>query len=165
MREKPSPPNIIDSNAVTIINSTISIDFSKCLIPFINPPRVLPLTGIPDTGSMDGIADYGNDFIYLEPVTKQDHEIMVNWIIEQFENSKGLLAADCVYRIMYYDQDDPLDFSKPNKKHGYAIHRLHKIAYDKEGVKFKFKGVNNLFADRYWARPKNILWISAGVLY
>ena len=85
--------------------------------------------------------------------------------INQFKTSKGLLAADCVYRIMYYDNDDPLDFSKPHKKHGYAIHRLHKISYDKYGVKFKFKGTNNMFSDRYWARPKNILWISAGVLY
>jgi len=160
-REIPSPPDIVPESSINIVDTNLIVDYSKLNIPFTKPPKVINL-GIPDTNSMDGWGDIGHNVIYLEPVNKENHAIMVDWIAGQFLSSNGMLAADCVYRIMVNDDDDPKDFTKPHKF--YAIHRLHEVKIDDKGRKFLFKGINNPSPDPYYARDKNILWINAGII-
>ena len=167
-RERPSPPDVIPKTSIKVVDANLIVDYSRLNIPFRLQPKLYPEVDIPNTNSMDRVADQGNNFIYLEPADRLDHQIMVDWIAQQWEDSKGMLAADCVYRIMENPEDDPQDFSKPHVK--YVIHRVHEVGYDDEGRYFKFAGTNNLdkwgdlVPDKYKVRDSNILWLSLGVL-
>jgi hypothetical protein len=154
--EIPSVPDIVPEDSISIVDSKLMVDFSYLNIPFTRSPKIYPKVMIPDTNSMDGIADYGNNFIYIEPADEENHKIMVDWIAQKWLDSKGLDTCDCVYRI-------PRDWSKPAQV--YAIHRIKKVAFDNHGRYFIFKGVNNLWSDPLPARDENILYLSAGVIY
>ena len=159
--ERPSPPDLVPESSITVVDSNVITDYSKLNIPFTKPPKVLKF-GMVDTNSMDAMVDYGHNVIYLKPVDRKNHAIMVEWIADQWLSSGGMLAADCVYRIMVNDEDDPKDFTLPHK--GFAIHRIHKVDYD-DSRYFKFKGINNPSADKWKVRDKNILWILSEVIY
>ncbi len=163
-REIPSCPDIVSDSSITVVDSNVIVDYAKLNIPFTKPCKVIKMPML-DTNSMDGLVDYGHNVIYLEPTDRDNHQIMVEWIASQFVKSKGMLATDCVYRVMANDEDDPKDFTKPHLTGGYAIHRLYKVETDNQGRKFKFKGINNPNPDRYWARDSNILWIMAEIIY
>jgi len=161
--ERPSPPDIAPESSITIVDHNMVVDYSRLNIPFTKPPKVLKY-GMLDTDSMDGFMDIGHNVIYLEPVDKANHQIMVDWIAEQWLSSKGMLATDCVYRMMQSDEHDPYDFTKYHKPHGYAIHRVNKVASDNKGRYFEFKGINNPSSDPYKVRDKNILWINGAII-
>ena len=160
--ERPSPPDIVPESSINIVDSNLIVDYSRLNAPFTKPPKVLKY-GMLDTNSMDGLVDIGHNVIYLEPVDEANHQIMVDWIADQFVSSNGLLAADCVYRIMADGDDDPYDMLKPHA--WYAIHRVCNVGADEGGRFFEFKGVNNPRKDNYKARDKNILWVMSAILY
>ena len=165
--EKPSPPDIVKRTAITVDDATsrLTLQFDQLNIPFTKPAKTLHVMEIPDTNSMDGLFDYGNNNLYLEPADEENHKIMVDWIAKQWLDSKGLLAADVVYRIMANDADAPSDFSYPFKPSlWYAIHRLVEVGTDAEGRFFWLAGINNLGRDPYMARDKNLLWINLGTI-
>lgn len=163
--EKPSPADIVKQSGIIADNITkkFTIDAKQLNIPFRTDPILLSIMEIPDTGSMDGIFDYGNNELYIEPADAENHKIMVDWIAKQWIDSKGLNTVDAVHRVMVNDADDPKDFDKIAK--WYAIHRLIEAGTDAQGRFFWFAGVNNPIRDPYLARDKNILWLSMGTIY
>lgn len=165
--EIPSIADILPRSSITITGCKITADYSvgKGNIPFTRDPTILALAEIPDFNSMDGIFDKGNDVPYLRPADYENHQIMVDWIAQQWEKSKGMLTVDAAYRMMVNVMDDPYDFTKPNKDKGYAIHRLMKVGYDVYGRYFIFQGTNNSRPDPYIVRDGNILYLSTGVIY
>ena len=118
---------------------------------------------IPDTNSMDGLMDYGHNPLYIEPRDKENHKILVDWLAKEFIDSKGLLANDCVYRIMVDPNDNPRDFLKPHQ--AYIIHRISKVGEDELGRYFEFKGINNSVKDAASVRDSNILFLNSGVIF
>ena len=160
--ERPSPADIVPTSSITVDGSKLIVDYSKTNIPFTKPPKLIPSLEIPNSNSMDGLFDTGHNENYLEPADEDNHKIMVDWIAEQYEMTGGMLACDCVYRIMQSLQDDPSDFTKPHLF--YAIHRVYDVDNDGERY-FTFKGINNSKPDPYKVRDKNILWLSGGTIY
>lgn len=163
--EKPSPVDIIKQSGIFVDNHSarFTIDMKRLNIPFTKQPILLSITGIPDTGSMDGFFDYGNNLLYIKSADAENHKIMVDWIAQQWTDSTGLQTVDCAYRIMTNEADSPSDFSKPDLL--FAIHRLVKVGQDDKGRFFWFAGINNFDRDPYPARDVNILWLSTGVIY
>ena len=168
--ERPSPSDIVPKDNIKVVNyynaASINIEYSPLYIPFTKEAKILPIMDIPDSNSMGGVMDYGHNPLYIQPADEENHKIMVDWLAEEFIGSKGLLANDCVYRIMENPSDDPKDFSKIHK--WYSIHRLWKVGSDAEGRYFIFKGVNpktNPRPDPYKARDKNIMFLNTGVIY
>jgi hypothetical protein len=162
--EKPSPANIVMQTGILANDHTkkFTIDTRWLNIPFTKPPRLLPIMEIPDTGSMDGLFDHGNNNLYIAPADKANHKIMMDWIVQQWLDSKGLQTVDAVTRIMADEADDPNDFSKPHL--WYAIHRLVEVGNDKKGRYFWFAGINNPTRDPYPAREHNIIWLNIGTI-
>lgn len=159
--ERPSPSDIVPEDSISVVGSRVMIDCSHLNVPFTHPPRLYPTIMIPDTNSMDGIFDYGNNILYIEPADEENHHLMVEFVAREWKDKGN--ANDCVYRMMQNTQDDPKDFSKPYLF--YAIHRIFKVSSDSQGRYFIFKGINNPCADPYRARDKNILWLSGGIIY
>ena len=161
-REIPSSPDVLPESSIDIVDTKVITDYSRLNIPFTLPCKLIKF-GVPNSNSMDGSFDYGHNVIYLEPDGEINHKIMVDWIADQFLSSKGMLAADCVYRMMADDNDDPKDFTKPHK--AFIIHRLHKVGLKNGEQFFKFKGINNPSEDSHIVKSKNILWIMSQIIY
>lgn len=163
--EKPSPADIVPQASIVPNNDAHKyvIDMNNLNIPFTSPPKLLNIMEIPDTNSMDGIFDMGNNNLYIEPADQVNHGIMVDWLAQKWLSSQGLTTVDCVYRIMVNEADDPRDFTKSYR--WYAIHRLVEVGTDEHGRFFWFAGVNNLNRDPYPARDKNILFLNTGTIY
>lgn len=161
--EKPSPADIVKETAISVVGARVIIDATQLNIPFTKPPQILPIMMIPDTNSMDGLFDYGNNNLYIKPADEVNHKIMVDWIAQQWLGSGGLQTVDAVSRIMTNETDDPGDFTKPYL--WYAIHRLVEVGQDSNGRYFWFAGVNNPARDPYPARDKNILWLNIGTIF
>ena len=163
--DKPSPADIVPRVGILADDyaKKFIIDMHQVNIPFTKPPRLLPIMDIPNSKSMDGLFDYGNNNLYIKPVDEANHKIMVDWIAQTWLLSSGKQTVDAVYRIMVNDLDDPNDFTKPHL--WYAIHRLVDIGYDTEGRFFWFAGINNLARDNYPARDKNIIWLNIGTIF
>lgn len=138
------------------------IDIHQLNIPFTKPPILLPIMEIPNSKSMDGFFDYGNNNLYIKPVDELNHRIMVDWIAKEWFASQGLKTVDAVYRIMVNDEDDSSDFTKPQL--WYAIHRLVEVGFDENGRYFWFAGINNPARDTYPARDYNIIWLNTGTI-
>ncbi len=164
-REVPSPADIVPSTSIIVdwMTGTVKIDVKHLNIPFIKDPNLIPLMEIPDTNSMDGLFDTGNNNLMLQAADDENHKIMVDWIAGTWILSKGLQTVDCVYRVMVKEADDPLDFMKPAL--WYAIHRLIKVDTDAKGRYFIFKGFNSPRNDPYKARDRNLLFLNIGVIY
>lgn len=172
-REVPSPSDIVPKDSIIVVQwedtAQIIIDYSRPLnIPFTKTPKILHIMDIPDTNSMDGLMDYGNNPLYIEPADEWNHIILCDWLEAEFQKGqqtgwKQGGANDCVYRVMENPADDPRDFTKVHIF--YAIHRIWKVGRDTGGRWWKFKGINNPVKDPVVARDKNILWLSTGVVY
>lgn len=163
--EKPSPADIVQQTGIVSDDyaKKFIVDMRQLNIPFTKPPRLLSIMEIPDTNSMDGIFDYGNNNLYVAPADEANQKIMVDWIAKIWLDSKGLDTVDAVTRIMANNADDPNDFSKPHV--WYAIHRLVEVGTDGEGQYFWFAGVNNLARDPWKARERNIIWLNTGTVF
>ena len=163
--EKPSIADIVQQTGILADNYTKKyiIDVRQLNISFTSPPKLLPIMEIPDTGSMDGLFDYGNNNLYIEPTDEANHTIMVEWIAKQWLDSKGLQTVDAVSRIMVNEGDEPNDFSKPHL--WYVIHRLVEVGTDARGRFFWFAGINNLNRDPYPCRDRNLLWLNLGTIF
>lgn len=163
--EKPSVADIVQQMGILVDNyaAKVIIDIRQLNIPFTKPPKLLPIMEIPDSNSMDGLFDYGNNNIYIDPVDETNHRIMADWIAKQWLDSKGLRTVDAVTRIMANEVDNPGDFTKPHL--WYAIHRLVEVGNDDKGRFFWFAGVNNPARDPYPARDNNLLWLNIGTIF
>lgn len=168
--ERPSPSDIVPTRSIVVDNSSheVEISFGVTNLPFVEPPEILPVYEIPDSNSMDGVMDAGNNPLYIRPSNINDYFAMWNWLEREFK--KGY-HNDCVYRIMVNEIDKPDDFTRlPNgelaKPHKfYAIHRIVNCGWDKKGRWWHFKGFNNPTRDPFTVRDRNILWLNAGVIY
>ena len=163
--DKPSPADIVQQTGILADNYSkkFIIDLHQLNIPFTKPPELLPIMEIPDSKSMDGLFDNGNNNLYIKPADEHNHKIMVDWIANIWVLTYGLQTVDAVYRIMANEADDPNDFTKPHL--WYAIHRLISVGCDDKGRHFWFAGINNLERDPYPARDKNIIWLNIGTIF
>jgi len=135
--ERPSPGDWLPEDAVKEWADKLS--WPKLHVKLGVPPKVwVPM--IPDTNSMDGVFDYGNNNILIAGATEADHKTLTGHL------SVGDIA---VYRT-------------PNF---YAIHRIVKIDADSDGKYFKFKGDNNASRDPDKVRESQIEWVSIGTIY
>ena len=137
--ERPSPSDIVPEGSIKVVDNNIIVDLARLNIPLENPPKVW-IPPIPDTNSMDGAFDYGNNNILIAGADEQDHGRIVNFL------KVGDVA---VYRT-------------PNS---YIIHRIVKISSDSQGRFFKFKGDNNASEDPDKVRDSQIEWLSVGAIY
>ena len=145
--EKPSPSDIVpeDNIRYSITAGMLSISLTGINIPFTMPPRVwIPF--IPDTNSMDGAFDYGNNNILIQGFDSENQKIMLNFI---------KVGDICVYRIPL--GTNPYGF--------YAIHRIVKMGKDSKGRWFRFKGDNVGWLDPYISRDVNVEWLAIGTIF
>jgi len=137
--ERPSPADWLPEIDVATWADSIPWESLNIGAQLSAKPKIwIPM--IPDTNSMDGVFDFGNNNILIAGANKSDHKIIVANIIE------GDIA---VYRTTST----------------YAIHRVIKIGNDAQGKYFKFKGDNNYASDPGKVRESEIEWVSIGVIY
>lgn len=151
----PSPPDIVKKGGIVIKDGKVSIDLEMVNIPFLGPPEIV-VYPVMDTKSMDGIMDYGNEIAVIAGGDADDQAKMIDWIASQWEDSKGLNAADCAYRI-------PADWNEPPEH--YLFHRLVQVGHDNDGRYFRFRGVNTKSRDPFKVRDENIKYLGIGVIY
>ena len=138
-QERPSPSDIVPRCNIVVGGDEVTINLYNLNIPLAHTPRVwVPM--IPDTNSMDGAFDFGNNNILIAGATSPDHKALVEYL------SVGDIAV--------YNNDKI-----------YAIHRIVKIGHDEEGKFFKFKGDNNPTNDPWVVRPNHVQWVSIGTIY
>ena len=135
--ERPSPSNWLPENAVRAWAD--ALPFDKLKVKLSQKPKIwLPM--IPDTNSMDGAFDIGNNNILIAGTTPADHAKLVG----------GLEAGDiAVYRTARL----------------YAIHRIVQVGSDNLGKFYRFRGDNNPCADPDRVRENQVLWVSIGTIY
>ncbi len=143
--ERPSPSDLVKREAITDdADAVVRIDLKQLTIPHTRTARVW-IPDIPDTNSMDGYFDMGNNNILISYDTsddagKADQTLLV----------ASLKVGDiAVYRTSTI----------------YAIHRIVKIDFDREGKYYRFKGDNNASADPDKVRIDQIKYVSVGVIY
>uniref|UniRef100_A0A6M3LKR8 Putative peptidase n=1 Tax=viral metagenome TaxID=1070528 RepID=A0A6M3LKR8_9ZZZZ len=137
--ERLSPADWLPEDVVRTWADSIPWQSLKLGVQLSQKPKIwVPM--IPDTNSMDGVFDYGNNNILIAGANEADHAIIVANIIE---------GDIVVYRT----------------KSIYAIHRVVEIGYDAQGKYFRFKGDNNFSADPGKVRESEIEWVSIGVIY
>lgn len=162
--ERPTPSDIFPTGNIKITaDGDIKIKLDNSHIPFTKKPIIQGIMEIPNSNSMDGVMDYGHNPLYIMPADEANHQILVDWLANEYLVSGGLNANDCVYRIMADDNDEPSDFSAAHI--AYIIHRIYGVNEDSEGRYFTFMGVNNHKPDSYKVRDKNILYFNGGVIY
>jgi len=139
--ERPSPSDIIPKQNISFDENEgcIKISLRNINIPLTKEP-VVWYPDIPDTNSMDGVFDYGNNNILIAGADEIDHKILID----------NLMVGDIAV------------FRTPTM---YAIHRIIEIDTDGEGRYFRFKGDNNASTDLGRIRDSQIEWISVGVIY
>ena len=137
--ERPSPSDWLPQDAFSGVNNLLTIDLSKLKVKLSQPPRVwIPM--IPDTNSMDGAFDFGNNNILIAGGNEDDHAKLI----------EGLGVGDiAVYHTAKV----------------YAIHRIVKISSDSQGKFYRFKGDNNPTLDPEKVRIKEIEYVSVGTIY
>lgn len=163
-KDKPSIADIVLQTGILAddYSKKFIIDMHQLNIPFTKPPVLLPIMEIPNSKSMDGLFDYGNNNLYIKPADEINHRFMVDWISTQWLLTSGLQTVDAVSRIMANDEDDPEDFTKPHL--WYAIHRLVEVGFDEKGRYFWFAGINNPERDPFVCRDRNVLWLNTGTI-
>ena len=143
--ERPSPSDWVKPNGITSdADAVVTIDLKRLNVPLSRPPKVW-IPYIPDTNSMDGVFDYGNENILISCDTFDD--------IGR-EDQQRLIDALRVGDIAVYRTSTM-----------YAIHRIIKIAHDDKGKYFRFKGDNNAVADPDKVRVNQVQYVSVGVIY
>ena len=137
--ERPSPGDWLPVTAIKVVDSDIIIDLSKLNVKLKAIPKVwVPM--IPDSNSMDGVFDIGNNNILIAGWTKADHAKLVETLI---------VGDIAVYRTALI----------------YAIHRIVEIGSDSQGKFYRFKGDNNAMRDPGKVRENEIEYISIGTIY
>ena len=139
-KERPSPSDWLPQDAIE--NWVKDLPWEKLRVGFLGlsqEPKVwIPM--IPDTNSMDGVFDYGNNNILIAGNIPEDHLKIIN----------ALMVGDiAVYKTAKT----------------YAIHRIVDIGNDGLGRYYRFKGDNNAVKDPERVRVYNIDWISIGTIY
>lgn len=135
--ERPSPGDWMQESAVQTWATTLP--WQDLNVPLSQKPKIwVPM--IPDTNSMDGVFDFGNNNILIAGADADDHKKLID----------NLLVGDIAV------------FRTPTM---YAIHRISGIDTDGNGKYFKFKGDNNASTDPDKVRDFQIEWISIGVIY
>ena len=138
--ERPSPQDWLPISAITVNKKQIQSSLGLSQEPLVWMPE------IPDTNSMDGVFDYGNNNILIAGAIPEDHKKIVDRL------SVGDIAVYQVY---------PDDYTI-----GYAIHRVIDINQDDEGEYYTFRGDNNASIDDPWkVRPNMVQYISVGTIY
>jgi len=160
---RPTPSDIVPEESIDLIDGQFVIDTRRLNIPFTRPPNLVPIMMIPDTLSMSGVFDYGHNLKLIQPADEYNDKILADWLADEYLNSNGMKANDCVFRVMVNPDDDPLDFWKPHRF--YAVHRMAYVGQDDNGRYFRFKGVNNPVKDPVKVRDNEILFLSIGVVY
>ncbi len=136
--ERASPSDFIPEQAV--IAWVDYLPYESMNIGLKQKPKVwIPM--IPDTNSMDGVFDYGNNNILIAGADEADHKTLIDFI------SVGDVA---VYQA---------------SNGGLIIHRIVKIDNDSSGKYFRFKGDNNIIEDSDKVRENQIQWVSIGTIY
>ena len=137
--ERPSPSNIVKEENITVDGNKIIISLENLAIPLTKTPKVwIPM--IPDTNSMDGVFDAGNNNMLISGTCPEDQQLLVS----------ALVVGD----VAVYKTETM-----------YAIHRIIEMGEDKEGRYFHFKGDNNSGKDPDKVRDNQIQWVSIGVIY
>ena len=135
--ERPSPTDWFPEDAVLLWADYIPWD--KLLVTLKQKPKIwVPM--IPNTNSMDGVFDFGNNNILIAGANEEDHNKLVD----------ALRIGDIA---VFLTTGNPI------------IHRIVEIKEDKDGKYFRFKGDNNAFKDSDKVRSIQILWISIGTIY
>ena len=138
--ERPSPSDIVPTGNITHVDNLVTISLDRLNVPLTKSPKVwIPM--VPDTNSMDGWFDFGNNNILIAGADEGEQKILIDFI------KVGDIA---VYQI-------------PNKI--YAIHQVIKMGIDSRGRWLKFKGINNPTGDPYLVRDEHIKWLSIGTIY
>ena len=139
--ERPSPSDIVMETGILGDNyaAKVIIDLRQLNIPFSRQPRIW-IPPIPDTNSMDGAFDIGNNNILICGADPTNQTIMLDFM------KVGDIA---VYRT-------------PT---AYIIHRIIEIGTDGEGRYFIFKGDNNSGEDHGRIRDSQVEWLSIGIIY
>jgi len=143
--ERPSPGDWVKpAGIIDEGGGVLTIDLHHLNIPFgtVHPggiPKVW-IPYIPDTNSMDGTFDFGNNNILIHYEDPADQAIMVSM----------LRVGD----IAVYKTETM-----------YAIHRIIKMGHDDKGKYFTFKGDNNASVDPDRVRNSQIKYVSIGVIY
>lgn len=141
----PSPSDIVPTGNISYIVGKLVVDIwdastgtSLINIPFTKPPMVTPAELEPSK-SMDGLMDVGNNPLLMRGADD--------------ENQKILCAFLKVGDVIVY-----------NNGKMFAIHRIAKIEWDKDGRKFWTKGINNFWQDPWPVRDEHVLWLCFGVI-
>ncbi len=139
--EKPSPSNIVPEENIVAAGLGIFIKLEGINVTLTQMPKIwIPM--IPDTNSMDGVFDYGNNNILIAGQDEADHKRLIDFI------TLGDIAV--------YESDGAYPLT---------IHRIVKIGNDSQGKYFIFKGDNNATEDSGKVRESEIKWVSVGVIY
>lgn len=117
--ERPSPSDWLPVEAIRVVGGNVLIDLNefKVKLGLDKIPQVW-LPSIPDTNSMDGVFDIGNNNILIAGENKADHAKLV----------QALQVGDVAV-------------------YGAIIHRIVEIDSDDQGRFFRFKGDNNAVKD------------------
>jgi len=146
--ERPSPGNWIPTTAIGLLPTGVFIDYEEVqeFLGLSKVPKHSPLWEIPNTNSMDGVFDAGNNNLLIAGATLEDHAKLV----------ERLIVGDIAVYQAFGDRYDV----------GYAIHRIVEIRQTEVGRVFIFMGDNNAgIVDPYSIVPSMIKWISVGVIY
>ena len=139
--ERASPQDIIPRENIIIHPDRIEILLTDLKIPLSQPPKAWA-PYVPESGSMDPVADFGDNILYIAGSTSEDHQNLIDHL------QVGDVAA--------YEMEDG----------AYIVHRIYKIGSDSQGRYFIFLGDNNAMkVDKYQVRDHNLKWVSIGVVY
>ncbi len=141
---KGKPSDIIPREAITIEGKKVIIDTEKMTIGF-KDDYLIYIPEIPPTKSMKPNFGEGNNNILIYPNSDEDKKRLVRWLWWETKHGKDNVAVYQGYRSI--------------------IHRCIKVAYDRSGRFFKFRGDNNLSSDHKKVRDKDILAISIGNIH
>ncbi len=137
--ERPSPSDWITEDGIK--EWVIYLPWDKLNVKFTQLPKIW-MPAIPDTNSMDGAFDVGNNNILIAGSNESDQKNLIDYL------SVGDVAV--------YESDGAYPL---------IIHRIVRIDTDNQGKYFKFKGDNNAVEDTGKVRESQIKWISIGVIY
>ncbi len=136
--ERPSPSDWV-LNSLELNDWINNFPWQRLRVSLVQKPLVW-VPDIPDTNSMDGVFDIGNNNILIAGANRLDHQALIDTLI---------IGDIAVYQI----------------PQTCAIHRIIGIKNDGVGRYFKFKGDNNTSSDPYKIRDCDIKWISIGTIY
>jgi len=141
-QERPSPSDIVQKTGIIADDyaQKVIIDLHQLNIPFSKPVKVW-VPPIPDTNSMDGAFDIGNNNILIAGADEWEHFKLFDFL------KVGDIA---VYEV---------EAGRP------VIHRIIEIGQDAGGAYYRFKGDNNTTSDAARVRGNQIKWLSIGVVY